>query len=150
MPHADVSGRQRTRAKTLRRVMTRAELLLWRALKAHHLDGLAFRRQTPMGPYIVDFICHAARLVIELDGESHDFEARRRSDQVRDRWLDSQGYMVLRFTNDDILSSLEGIVASIRRTANARIRNAPPFPALPRKGGGSSRKSRTTNRSNTR
>ena len=68
MPHAAVTNRQRDRAKSLRRVMTRAETLLWRYIKAGHLDGLQFRRQAPMGPYIVDFVSHAAKLVIEVDG----------------------------------------------------------------------------------
>src|SRR5689334_1918148 len=140
MPHAEVSRRQRARAKTLRRAMTRAETLLWRALKAHHLDGLSFPRQAPIGPYIVDFVCHAARLVFELDGGSHNSEARLRSDQTRDQWLAARGHAVLRFTNDQVLSSLEGVVVSIRETAEMQVPNAPPSPSLPGKGGGSPRK----------
>ena len=54
--------------------MTRAETLLWRYLKAHHVDGLAFRRQVPMRNFIADFVCHAARIVVEIDGDSHHFE----------------------------------------------------------------------------
>ena len=72
--------------------MTRAETLLWRYLKAHRIDGLGFRRQVPMRGYVADFACHAARLIVELDGESHDFESRQRSDLARDAWLRSQGY----------------------------------------------------------
>jgi very-short-patch-repair endonuclease len=136
MPHAAVSEQQRHRAKHLRRAMTRAETLLWRYLKAHHLDGLAFRRQAPMGQYVIDFVCHAARLVVELDGETHDFDARQRRDAVRDAWLASRGYQVQRFTNEQVLSSLEGVVTVIRETAAARIRSAPPSLSLPRMGGG--------------
>jgi very-short-patch-repair endonuclease len=136
MPHAAVSNRQRGRAKALRRAMTRAEILLWRYLKAGHLDELQFRRQTPMGPYILDFICHSTKLVIELDGESHDFDARLRHDQIRDRWLASRGYTVLRFTNKDVLASLEGVPTVICETAKARIQGGPPSLSLPRKGGG--------------
>src|ERR1700704_2548405 len=113
MPHSAVSEKQRGYAKALRRRMTRAETLLWRYLKANHLEGLSFRRQTPLGPYIVDFVCHAAQVVIEIDGETHDFEAQQRRDSARDEWLASRGYVVQRFTNQDVLSNLEGVLLSI-------------------------------------
>ena len=136
MPHAPVNELQRHRAKHLRRAMTRAEVLLWRYLEAHHLDRLAFRRQAPMGQYVVDFVCHTARLIVELDGETHDFDARQHHDAVRDEWLASRGYYVLRFTNEEVLGSLEGVLTVIRETAAARVRNAPPSLSLPRRGGG--------------
>src|SRR5512142_2276136 len=110
MPHAAVSPQRRSRAKSLRQTMTRAETLLWRYLKAHRIEGLGFRRQAPMQRYVADFVCHTARLVIELDGESHDFLSRQRDDAVRDAWFRSQGYKVLRFTNQDVLSNLTGVV----------------------------------------
>ena len=134
MPHEQVSDRQRVRAKALRQTMTRAETLLWRHLKAHRADGLGFRRQTPIGPYIVDFVCHAARLIVELDGESHDFISRQQRDAVRDAWLKAQGFDALRFTNDEVLGNLEGVVTMIHATASARL--APPSLILPHKGGG--------------
>ncbi|HWM48841.1 MAG TPA: DUF559 domain-containing protein [Xanthobacteraceae bacterium] len=109
--------RQRQRAKALRRGMTRAETLLWRYLKAGHLNGLGFRRQTPMGPYIVDFVSHAARVVVEVDGDTHDFATERRRDAVRDVWLASRGYVVLRFTNGQVLRELEGVLTVIAATA---------------------------------
>src|SRR2546429_9287276 len=99
MPHAMVSDRQRSRAKSLRRTMTRAETLLWRYIKAGHIDGLQFRRQAPMGACIVDFVCHAAKVVIEVDGDTHDFEARVRQDQARDRWASSRGYKAVSCTH---------------------------------------------------
>jgi len=136
MPHAPVSEQHRHRAKHLRRAMTRAEILLWRYLKAHHLDGISFRRQAPMGPYVVDFVCHAAHIIVELDGETHDFDSWQRHDAVRDAWLASRGYQVLRFTNEEVLSNLEGVLTVIRETAAARIRSTPPSLSLPRKGGG--------------
>jgi very-short-patch-repair endonuclease len=136
MPHAAVSEQQRHRAKHLRRAMTRAEVLLWRYLKAHHLDGISFRRQAPMGRYVVDFVCHTAHLIVELDGETHDFDARQQHDEVRDAWLASRGYVILRFTNEQVLSALEGVLTVIRETAAARIRSTPPSLSLPRKGGG--------------
>ncbi|SEN90903.1 DUF559 domain-containing protein [Bradyrhizobium sp. OK095] len=133
MPHDEVSRQQRTRAKRLRRGMTRAETLLWRYLKADRLAGLAFRRQTPMGHYIADFVAHSCKLIVELDGESHDFEERIRHDERRDQWFASRGYRVLRSTNDDVMKNLEGVVLSILEAAEQA---APLSLTLPRKGGG--------------
>ena len=135
MPHAKVTERQRRRAKELRQTLTRAEALLWRYLKAHHIDGLAFRRQVPMGHFIADFVCHAARIIIEIDGASHDFETRQRRDQRRDEWFASQQYLVVRFSNEQVLKNLEGVIESIRDTALARL-TLPPSLTLPHKGGG--------------
>jgi len=117
--------------------MTRAETVLWRYLKAHHVDDLAFRRQAPIGTYIADFVCHAARLVVEVDGESHDFDSRQAYDATRDAWFKSQGYEVLRFTNGQVTQNLMGVVEVIRQAAAQRL-PIPPSPTLPHKGGGSS------------
>jgi len=133
MPHDEISQLQKTRAKQLRRLMTGAETLLWRHLKAHRLARLGFRRQAPMGNYIADFVAHSCKLVVEVDGESHNFEERIRHDEERDRWFASRGYRVLRFTNDDVLKNLEGVVLAILQAAEQA---APPSLALPRKGGG--------------
>jgi very-short-patch-repair endonuclease len=84
MPHNEVRKIQRDRAKQLRRAMTRAETMLWRHLKAHRLTALGFRRQSPMGNYIADFVAHSRKLIVEVDGESHDFEERIRHDGRRD------------------------------------------------------------------
>ena len=137
MPHAAVSPRQRSRAKQLRQTMTRAETLLWRYLKADRIDGLGFRRQVPIRNYIADFICMSAKIVIELDGESHDFEERQNADQNRDAFFVSEGFQILRFTNDQVMSNLEGVVETIRQAATDRLRGLPLSPALPHKGGGS-------------
>jgi very-short-patch-repair endonuclease len=96
--------------------MTRTETLLWRHLKAHRLAALGFRRQCPMGNYIADFVAHSCKLIVEVDGESHDFESRIRHDSRRDEWFASRG---LRFTNDDVLKNLEGVVVSISQAADA-------------------------------
>jgi very-short-patch-repair endonuclease len=133
MPHTPVDEIQRARAKRLRREMTRAETLLWRHLKANRLAGLGFRRQSPMGNYIADFVAHSCRLVVEVDGESHDFEERVRHDERRDAWFASRGYRMLRFTNDDVMKNLEGVAIAIRQAAEQA---APPTLTLPRKGGG--------------
>jgi very-short-patch-repair endonuclease len=133
MPHTPVDDVQRARAKNLRRTMTRAETLLWRYLKADRLAGLGFRRQSPMGNYIADFVAHSCKLVVEVDGESHDFEERIRHDDRRDRWFVSRGYRVLRFTNDDVMKNLEGVLLAIQQAAEQA---APLSLTLPRKGGG--------------
>jgi very-short-patch-repair endonuclease len=119
--------------------MTRAETLLWRYLKAHHIGGLGFRRQAPMGGYIVDFVCHERRFVVELDGETHDNASQQQSDVHRDAWFASQGYLVLRFTNEQVLKELEGVIALIREIAADRLPSARPSLSLPHKGGGNPR-----------
>ena len=125
--------------------MTRAETLLWRYIKAHRIGNLSFRRQVPFGNFVADFVCHSARLIVELDGESHDFGSRQNIDRRRDAWFGSQGYVVLRFTNYQVLRELEGVVHVIRETACAR-REQPPSLSLPHKGGGNSRKRRVGRR----
>jgi very-short-patch-repair endonuclease len=137
MPHTVVSPRQRNRAKQLRQAMTRAETLLWRYVKADRIDGLGFRRQVPIQNYIADFICMSAKIVVELDGESHDFEERQTADQNRDAFFVSEGFQVLRFTNEQVMANLEGVVETIRQTAANRVRGLPLSPTLPHKGGGS-------------
>jgi very-short-patch-repair endonuclease len=136
MPHAVVTQEKRHRAKSQRREMNRAETLLWRYLKAHHINGLGFRRQVPMRNYVPDLVCHAAQLIVEVDDGSHDFESRQRHDQHRDAWFHSQGYVVLRFTNDQVLGNLAGVVEIIRATAVSRLPQSPPSLSLPHKGGG--------------
>ena len=137
MPHSVVSPRQRNRAKQLRQAMTRAETLLWRYLKADRIDGLGFRRQVPIRNYIADFVCMSAKIVVELDGESHDFAERQRADQIRDAFFVSEGFQVLRFSNEQVMSNLEGVVETVRQAATDHLRGLPLSPALPHKGGGS-------------
>jgi very-short-patch-repair endonuclease len=137
MPHAVVSERQRTRAKQLRRTMTRAETLLWRYIKANRIEDAGFRRQVPFRNYVADFICFSANLVVELDGESHDFAERQAKDARRDAFFSAEGFQVLRFTNEQVMSNLEGVVEAIRLTIAYRKRGLPPSPTLPHKGGGS-------------
>ena len=138
MPHATVRERQRGRAKQLRQLMTPAETLLWRYLKANRVDGLGFRRQTPIQNYILDFVCHSAKVIIELDGASHDFEEQRKADEKRDAFFVSEGFQVLRFTNEQVMSNLEGVVETIRQVVSSRASGLPPSLTLPHKGGGNS------------
>jgi very-short-patch-repair endonuclease len=137
MPHEVVGDRQRHRAKQLRQTMTRAETLLWRHVKAGRMDGLGFRRQVPIRNYIADFVCFSAKLVVELDGESHDFEERQKADQRRDAFFASEGFQVLRFTNEQVMSNLEGVVEAIRQATTSCASGLPLSPTLPHKGGGS-------------
>jgi|HubBroStandDraft_6_1064221.scaffolds.fasta_scaffold827770_2 very-short-patch-repair endonuclease len=97
-------------ARALRRSMTNAERKLWRALRARQIAEAKFRRQVPIGPYVADFLCYEVRLVIEVDGGQHAGSAR---DEVRDRWLGDNGFRVMRFWNNDVLSNLEGVLATI-------------------------------------
>ncbi len=99
-------------AKALRKRLTDTERLLWRHLRAKQLEGLKFRRQEPIGRYIVDFVCHEKRIVIEVDGSQHTIEKNK--DAERDKWLNEQGYKVLRFWNNEVLTNIEGVLQTIR------------------------------------
>ena len=101
-------------AKTLRSKQTEAEQRLWYHLRAHRFLGLKFKRQKPMGRYIVDFVCLEQRLIIEIDGGQHSEQVHY--DQRRDAWLRSQGYTVLRFWNNDVMQQLESVLEQIRCT----------------------------------
>ncbi|MCY1312130.1 hypothetical protein D9M70_625240 [compost metagenome] len=100
-------------ARELRSNMTDAERHLWYYLRAHRFLGLKFKRQEPIGRYIVDFICLECRLVIELDGGQHQDQVGR--DAERDRWLAEQGFRVLRFWNHEVLGETESVLEVIRR-----------------------------------
>jgi very-short-patch-repair endonuclease len=108
----------RERAKELRSAMTDAERRLWYRLRAHRLGGCKFKRQVPIGAYIVDFVSLERKLIIEVDGGQH---ADNEADQRRDAWLRDSGYRVIRFWNHDVLrqtdSVLEEIVAAIEMSA---------------------------------
>ncbi|MBS0533401.1 MAG: endonuclease domain-containing protein [Proteobacteria bacterium] len=104
----------RERAKGLRGWMTDAERRLWYRLRVHRLNGVKFKRQVPIGPYIVDFASLERRLIVEVDGGQH---AHSEADRRRDVFLREQGYRVIRFWNNDVLrqtdSALEGILAAL-------------------------------------
>ena len=106
-------------ARTMRRDPTRGEARLWRALRTRQIDGLKFRRQVPIGPFIADFFCPAMRLVVEIDGATHTDSV---ADAARDRWMHAQGLVVLRFWGDDVADNLGGVLARIRELAAARRR----------------------------
>jgi len=97
-------------ATGLRRNTTDAERRLWAAPRDRRLQGYKFRRQHPIGPFIVDFACTKHHLVIEADGGQHDESP---SDARRTAWLEGQGWRVIRFWNNDILANTEGVVSTI-------------------------------------
>lgn len=103
--------RKTKRARHLRGQATPAERALWKHLSRSQV-GAKFSRQMPVGPYFADFLCRSLKLVIEIDGHSHDVAPER--DTVRDRWMAGSGYTVLRFTKADVHENIEGVVTAIR------------------------------------
>jgi very-short-patch-repair endonuclease len=114
------------RARELRKGMTDAERLLWSRLRRRQVHGLRFRRQHPIGPFIADFACPQAGLVIELDGGQHALAKDK--DAARTRWLEQSGYRVLRFWNNDVLTQIDAVLHVIA-AATPRPPSQPP-PAL--------------------
>ena len=101
-------------AKHLRTEATLAEQRLWFQLRNRRFEGLKFRRQFPVGPYIVDFICLEQRLVIEVDGSQHNQPECRRYDDARTAYLDREGFRVIRVWNNDVLGRMDAVLAFIR------------------------------------
>jgi very-short-patch-repair endonuclease len=118
MPHEFLPVRDRQRARRLRGNMTDAERKLWYALRAGRFDGVSFRRQAPIGRYVVDFVAHAHRLIVEVDGGQHALRAA--ADAERSAWLSSRGYRVLRFWNNDVLTNLDGVLSEIGAATGQR------------------------------
>jgi very-short-patch-repair endonuclease len=94
----------------MRHISTDAEQALWWLLRSRQLQGFKFRRQTPIGRYVVDFVCHEAHLILEVDGSQH---ADRLADMDRDKWLKNAGYRVLRFWDNDVLTNSRGVLEAI-------------------------------------
>jgi very-short-patch-repair endonuclease len=125
MPFASYSEIQRGRG--LRAHMTDAENVLWFRLRGKRVGGHRFRRQVPLGPYIVDFACMQAQLVIEVDGSQH---LSSKEDQERTAWLESRDFRVLRFWDNDVLQQTNSVLETIR----VALLQAPTLPS-PRGGG---------------
>lgn len=107
------------RARELRQRQTEAERILWRNLRNRWLAKAKFRRQHPVGPYIVDFASDEHKLVIEVDGGQHSESVARARDLERTAWLEADGYTVLRVWNNEVVSNLEGVLEKIRMTLDA-------------------------------
>lgn len=107
------------KARELRRNQTPSETLVWSALRRRQLDGHHFRRQYPRGPYIFDFVCLAAKLVVEIDGPSHDQTVEY--DSERTRYMEHLGFKVIRFSNEDVRRNLQGVAETIRQVLNGEM-----------------------------
>jgi very-short-patch-repair endonuclease len=102
----------------LRRDATKAEKKLWYLLQRGQMAGLSFRRQHPIGKYIIDFYCSPLKLAIEVDGGQHNEQAHQAHDERRSQWLRGKGVTVLRFWNNDVLQNIEGVWDEIERTVS--------------------------------
>jgi very-short-patch-repair endonuclease len=128
-PTWKVSSRLRSNARALRKNSTDAERLLWAALRGHRLNSASFRRQVPIKNFIVDFVCHAAKLVIELDGGQHFSDQAEQADATRSAVIEAQGFKVLRFSNLDVMKNRAGVLETIA----AAVAERAPTLTLPRK-----------------
>src|SRR5260370_28059910 len=105
------------RARQMRREQTDAELVLWHHLRARRLDGLRFRRQFPLGPFITDFCCKERHLVIELDGGQHNERTEAAQDKFRTGLIEKHGYRILRFWDNEDLKNIDGVLQVITDAA---------------------------------
>ncbi|QNA84244.1 DUF559 domain-containing protein [Sphingomonas sp. So64.6b] len=122
-------ARPTMRARELRANATDAERRLWAHLSARKIAGARFNRQVPIGPFICDFVSRGAKLVIEVDGGQHDWNAE--TDRTRTRYIESHGFRVIRFWNNDVMESIEGVVAKIEQALADR---PSPNPSREREG----------------
>ena len=113
MARKPISDFKRKTAKGLRANATTAEQILWRHLRRLDVKGSHFRRQVAIGPYIADFACLAERLIVEVDGSQHGDDEGLRRDDIRTRWLQSEGYRVIRFWNNDVMSRTDAVLEAI-------------------------------------
>ena len=111
-----------SKARELRKRMSPTEIRLWRVLRLRP-EGMRFRRQHPLGPYVLDFFCKAAGLAIEVDGLAHDFEATARRDEQRDLWVGGHGIETIRISAEDVRTNLNGVVTYI---VNRCLDRTPP------------------------
>jgi very-short-patch-repair endonuclease len=114
------NAEQRDFARKLRNVMTPAERVLWRLLRADQLQGFRFRRQASIGPYTVDFVCFAKKLIVELDGPQHAEAIVAAHDTERTEWLLGQGFRVLRFWNHQLDDGAQPVADAILRALHDR------------------------------
>ena len=115
-------------ARKLRRDQTKAETVFWNAVRNRQFHDLKWRRQSPVGNYIADFLCEAKKVIVELDGQHHGTDAARIYDETRTEVLGQNGYRVIRFLNDEILNNLNGVLDSLAHELRAGISPHPTAP----------------------
>ena len=120
---AHVQSKKLTFARDLRRNQTDTELVMWQILRSRQLDGYKFRRQRVIGPYIVDFCCLNPKLIIELDGSQHTDNADY--DETRTKFLQSEGFEVLRFWDNEALQNRDGVTEAILRALTLALSHVP-------------------------
>ena len=120
----------RSRARALRQNMTEAERRVWQMLRSQQMQGYKFRRQVPIGDYIADFVCHEARLIVEIDGGQHDCSSPQEAE--RSEFLRGEGYRILRFWNNEVLANIDGVHATIA----SELGRITPTQTLPHRRGG--------------
>ena len=104
--------KQTERAREMRKALTPPEARMWSCLKSLRAEGFHFRRQAPFRGYFLDFVCHSRRLVIEIDGRTHD--ARLEHDRIRDAVLAREGYRTIRFSNASVRDNIDGVMRGVR------------------------------------
>ena len=107
-----------TLARNLRRKQTDAERKLWSILRGRQFENSKFRRQEPIGKYIVDFVSLDRALIIELDGGQHNQQSEMEKDETRTKWLERKGFRVIRFWNNDVLQNIDGVASKILEILN--------------------------------
>lgn len=141
MAHTRITHETRQKAQSLRRTLSKAERILWSHLREMKSEGMRFRKQSPIGPYIVDFVWLSGRVVVELDGDNHETEQQKTYDANRDAFLTDQGFLVLRFSNWDAIDVPEWVVGKIKEGCRDHVEQPHPAVASPRppspRGGGS-------------
>jgi very-short-patch-repair endonuclease len=148
MVHTRVTHEMRQKARALRRHATKAEELLWSELRTFKSDGLKFRRQSPIGPYIVDFACLAAKVVVEIDGDTHETDRGLRHDANRDAYLRSLGFIVVRVDQPDVIESAwhvaQFVKSKVERVMTDPTRPLRGHPPLKGEGSGAPHLGRST------
>ena len=107
-----------TLARNLRRKQTDAERKMWRVLRGRQFENSKFRRQEPIGQYIVDFVSLERQLIIEIDGGQHNHQPEIEKDEIRTKWLEKKGFKLIRFWNNDVLLNIEGVAIRILEAIN--------------------------------
>ncbi len=124
------------KARRLRHMPTIAEQTLWKALRRNQLHKISFRRQHPIGPYVLDFYCPSKRIAIEVDGGQHATDTGQAHDQRREHWLSAKGIRILQFWNNEVLLNLNGVLQTICHALDQTPSRRNERADLPLAGGG--------------